>query len=81
MTKKEREIRLSIPYFKGRKVELWITIQGITPKDPWLTGTVIEVRGQYLELKNVVLWNGTFHADYDVTVGIIMKIQLAKDPK
>jgi hypothetical protein len=87
MTPKQKEISLVVDGLKDKDVNLWYTVprdqhkrQSVYRDQADLEGTVVGSTGTYLLLKNVILWNGKFNADYHVSIGRIGKI-VERKPK
>jgi hypothetical protein len=79
MTKKQQQIQRAVLWYQDKEVKVWFTMQedrdtGVYPKEPYLQGTVDRSTGTYLILRNVILWNGTFFTEYDMSIGSIGRI-------
>lgn len=79
MTKKQKEIQLVVLWYKGKEVKIWLNGQMkgkrvMSNNDAYLEGTVVGSTGTYLTLKNVLLYNGKYLAEYDVSIGTIGRI-------
>lgn len=78
MTKKQQEIQRVVLWYKDKEVKVWLTGQmngkKTNSKEPFFEGTVVRSTGTYLVLKNVLLWNGKFFPEYDISIGTIGRI-------